>query len=89
MDKQTDAITTAYQIRLSENAIQNIDEITGYIAFIKHQPMNAIKVGDAFLTLLGKFKKIHMGIKNADLFQLNQKCIAKSSALAGISYIKL
>ena len=36
-----------YQLRLSANALQNIDEITGYIAFINHQPSNAIKVGDA------------------------------------------
>jgi hypothetical protein len=48
MDEQTEAITTTYQIRLSENAGHNIDEITGYIAFINHQPLNTIKVGDAF-----------------------------------------
>lgn len=36
-----------YQIKVSANALQNIDEITGFIAFINHQPSNAIKVGDA------------------------------------------
>jgi plasmid stabilization system protein ParE len=36
----------AYPVRLSENTLQNINEITGYIAFINHQPLNAIRVGD-------------------------------------------
>ncbi|MGF1584182.1 MAG: type II toxin-antitoxin system RelE/ParE family toxin [Bacteroidales bacterium] len=35
-----------YSLRVTENALQNIDEITGYIAYIKHQPLNAIRVGD-------------------------------------------
>jgi hypothetical protein len=30
-----------YSLRVTENALQNIDDITGYIAFIKHQPLNA------------------------------------------------
>jgi len=36
-----------YKVRITENARQNIDYITGYIAFINHQPLNAIRVGDA------------------------------------------
>jgi len=35
-----------YKVRITENAQQNIDQITGYIAFINHQPLNAIHVGD-------------------------------------------
>lgn len=36
----------AYKVSLSNNALQNINEIVGYIAFVKKQPLNAIKVGD-------------------------------------------
>lgn len=43
---------TAYEIRLTANALQNIDEITGYIAFVNHQPLNAVKVGDAILAAI-------------------------------------
>jgi hypothetical protein len=35
-----------YSLRITENALRNIDEITGHIAYIKHQPLNAIRVGD-------------------------------------------
>ena len=35
-----------YSLRVSDNALQDIDNITGYIAYIKHEPLSAIKVGD-------------------------------------------
>ncbi len=41
-------------LRLSANADRNIDEITGYIAFIQHQPLNAIKVGDGIFQVIEK-----------------------------------
>ena len=43
-----------YSLRLSNNALRNIEEITGYIAFINHQPLNAIKVGDALFKTFDK-----------------------------------
>lgn len=41
-----------YLIKISQNALLNIDEITGFIAFIKQQPHNAIKVGDALFEMI-------------------------------------
>jgi hypothetical protein len=38
-----------YSLRVTDNALQNIDDITGYIAFVKHQPLNAISVGDRII----------------------------------------
>ncbi len=35
-----------YSLRITEYALQNLSEITGYIAFINHEPLNAIRVGD-------------------------------------------
>jgi hypothetical protein len=43
MGEQKKATAKKYQVRVSLNALQNIDEITGYIAFIKQEPLNAIK----------------------------------------------
>jgi plasmid stabilization system protein ParE len=42
----------AYEVRISTNALLNIDEITGFIAFIKKQPYNAIKVGDTLFEMI-------------------------------------
>ncbi len=55
MGRQKKTIAKTYTLRISNTALQHIDEITGYIAFINHQPLNAIKVGDA---LFGTFDKI-------------------------------
>lgn len=47
----------AYSLRLTENAIQDLDNITGYIAYIKHQPLNAIRVGDEILKTIDRIEK--------------------------------
>jgi plasmid stabilization system protein ParE len=54
MGRKEKAAPKAYQVRISTNALQNIDEITGYIAFINHQPLNAIKVGDAIFATINR-----------------------------------
>lgn len=64
MAKQKKTIATTRQIRVSVNAVQNINEITGYIAFVNHQPLNAIKVGDALFSLFDRIQQIHLYLKN-------------------------
>ena len=54
MGRQKKTAPKSYQIRVSVNALQNIDEITGYIAFINQQPLNAIKVGDAIFEVIDR-----------------------------------
>lgn len=46
-----------YSLRLTENALQNIDDITGYIAYIKHQPLNAIRVGDNIFKTIDRIEQ--------------------------------
>jgi plasmid stabilization system protein ParE len=57
MGRKEKATAKAYQVRISINALKNIDEITGYIAFINHQPLNAIKVGDAIFATINKIQR--------------------------------
>lgn len=47
----------AYTIRISDNALRNIADITGYIAFIKHQPLTAIRVGDKIFQSIDRIEK--------------------------------
>ena len=49
MGKQTKQASATRQVRVSTNAFKNINEITGYIAIVNKQPLNAVKVGDALL----------------------------------------
>lgn len=52
MASQKKATATTRQIRISTVAIQNINEITGYIAFVQQEPINSIKVGNAIFATL-------------------------------------
>ena len=54
MGKQKKTASKSRQIRLSVNALQNINEITGYIAFINNQPVNAIKTGDVIFETIDR-----------------------------------
>jgi plasmid stabilization system protein ParE len=47
----------AYSLRVTDNALQYINDITGYIAYIKHQPLNAIRVCDKILKTIDRIEK--------------------------------
>jgi plasmid stabilization system protein ParE len=51
MGNKKKTIAKTYKVKISLNALQHLDEITGYIAFIRQQPLNALKVGDAFFEI--------------------------------------
>ena len=57
MGRQKKQAATAYEVGISTNALQNIDEITGYIAFVNQQPLNAIKVGDALFKVIDRISR--------------------------------
>ena len=57
MGRQKKTTTAQYKVRVSLNALRNIDEITGYISFISQQPLNAIKVGDAIFTTIARIEQ--------------------------------
>ena len=66
-----------YQIRVTENAQHDIDYITGYIAFINHQPLNAIRVGDALLRLSTALLKTRLPSGSVKRFRRQEKSTAK------------
>ena len=47
MGQTKKAAPATYEVRVSSNALQNLREITGYIAFVQQQPLNAMKVSEA------------------------------------------
>ncbi|SMO61636.1 hypothetical protein SAMN06265220_102535 [Flavobacterium nitrogenifigens] len=46
--------TKQYTLDISENYFQNLEEIVDYIAFEKHQPLNAIKIGNGINKTMNK-----------------------------------
>ncbi|MDQ3842387.1 MAG: hypothetical protein M3342_00020 [Bacteroidota bacterium] len=69
MAKKKKEASETYQVKISINALQNIDEITGYIAFIEQQSSNATKVEDALFDTLTESGRILMLSGNRKNFQ--------------------
>lgn len=43
-----------FEVRITNDAFKNIEEIGSYIAFVNHQPLNAAKVADAIFTTIDR-----------------------------------
>ena len=54
------------QIRISLSALQNINEVTGYIAFVSQAPTNAIKVGDAIFATIDRIERNPLAFKECE-----------------------
>ena len=57
MGKTKEKAPKTYPVRLTTHAQQNINEITGYIAFINHQPLNAIRIGDKIFDTIDRIRQ--------------------------------
>jgi plasmid stabilization system protein ParE len=57
MGNTKEKASKTYTLRVAKNALQNIDDITGYIAYIKHQPLNAIRVGDKIFKTINRIEQ--------------------------------
>lgn len=62
-----------YSLRVTENALQNIDDITGYIAYIKHQPLNAIRVGDKIFETIDRIELNPLAFRECEEYNSPRK----------------
>jgi len=89
MAKQKKAIAAARKIRVSLNALQNIREVTGYIAFVNQQPLNAIKVGDAFFTLFERIEQNPFAFKECIELPTKTKMYRQASCFSWLVIYKI
>jgi plasmid stabilization system protein ParE len=82
MGKQEKTTPKTYPVRLSTHALRNIDEITGYIAFINRQPLNAIKVGDAIFGTIDKIGLNPYAFKECEEIPTKSKMYRKARCLS-------
>jgi plasmid stabilization system protein ParE len=73
MGRKKEGIEATYQVRISENAIQNLDEITDYIAIEKQAPLNAIKVGDRILIMIERIALRPFSFKECNSLKTKSK----------------
>lgn len=71
-----------YSLRISVNTLQNIREITGFIAFVKHQPMNAIKVGDKIFEAIERIQLNPFSFRECEEIQTKTKIYRKAVCMS-------
>ena len=74
--------TKAYSLRITENALQNIDDITGYIAYIKHQPINAIRVGDRIFETIDRIEQNPLAYRECEEMMTKSKIYRKAVCMS-------
>lgn len=78
-----------YPLGLSANALRNIDEITGYIAFINHQPANAVKVGDTIFKTIDRIALNPYSFKECEQIPTKTKMYRRAVCLSWIIVYKI
>lgn len=82
MGQQKKGTTKARQIRLSHNAIKNIDEITGYVALIKKEPLNAIYIGDAIFETIKRISANPLAFRECEQLATKSKIYRRAACLS-------
>lgn len=74
-----------YSLRVSENAFNNI---TGYIAYVKHQPLIAIRVGDKIFETINRIEQKSFWLPRMRRKSNKKQNLSKSSLYALEHYIQ-
>jgi len=79
----------AYSLRITENALQNIDDITGYIAYIKHQPLNAIRIGDKIFETIDRIEQNPLVFRECEEIPTKTKIYRKAVCMSWLIIYKI
>ncbi len=82
MGRTKEKAPEAYSVRITENALQNFGEITGYIAYIRHQPLNAIRVGGKIFDTIERIERNPLAFREAKEIPSKSKIYRKATCLS-------
>jgi plasmid stabilization system protein ParE len=82
MGGKEEETTKPYSVRITDSALQNIDSITGYIAYINHQPLNAIRVGDAIFETIARIGQYPFAFRECEEMPTKNKIYRKAVCLS-------
>jgi plasmid stabilization system protein ParE len=89
MGRAKEEAPKAYSLRLTENILQDLDNITGYIAYVKHQPLNAIRVGDEILKTIDRIEKNPTAFRECEEMPTINKIFRKAVCLSWLIIYKI
>jgi plasmid stabilization system protein ParE len=76
-------------LRVTEHALQNIDNITGYIAYIRHEPLNAIHVGDEIVKTIDRIENNPLAFRECEEIPTKNKIYRKAVCLSWLIIYKI
>lgn len=82
MDSTKEKTPKTYSLRVTEKALKNIEEITAYIAHIKHQPLNAIRVGDKIFKTIDHIRQNPFAFKECEEIPTKTKIYRKAVCMS-------
>jgi plasmid stabilization system protein ParE len=71
-----------YSLRVTQHAFLNINNITGYIAYIRHEPLNAIRIGDELLRTFDRIEKNPLAFHECEEIPSTKKIYRKAICLS-------
>ena len=89
MGRSKESTAKTNSLRLTEHAYQNISQITGYIAFIKHEPFNAIHVGETIFKTIDRIAKNPIAFPECQELPTKNKIYRKAICLSWLIIFKV
>ena len=89
MDNTKEEPQQTYSLRITEQALRNFNEITGYIAYIKHQPLNAIRVGDKIYDTFERIRKNPFAFRECEEIPTRNKVYRKAVCMSWLIIYKI
>jgi len=89
MGRTKEEAPKTYSLRVTENAFQDLDNITGYVAYIKHEPLNAIRVGNEILKTIDRIEKYPFAFRECEEIATIDKIYRKAVCLSWLIIYKI
>ena len=89
MGRTKEEAPKTYSLRITEHALQNIDDITGFIAFIRHEPINAIRIGDEIFKTIDRIERNPLAFRGCEEIPTIGKIYRKAVCLSWLIIYKI
>ena len=89
MDRAKEKAEKVYSIKVTVQALNSIDQITGYIAYDMHEPLNAIRVGDQIFDTINRIKRNPFAFRECEEIPTQNKIYRKAVCLSWLFIYKI
>ena len=89
MGRTKEEAPKTFSLRVTEPALQDIDNITGYIAYIGHEPLTAIRIGDEIFKTIDRIEMNPLAFRECEEIPTKNKIYRKAVCLSWLIIYKI